>query len=521
MSPANVWQAVRRTLSEPARDDSMPRGEGGRGRASLRVDAAALALIVLVALAIRLAFAFRAPVFLLHDSATYYVPAHDLLNGLGFDLSIRRPPIYPAFLVAVIATLGEDLLAVALAQHLLGALSAALVYLLGALTWGRLPGLLAALLTALDGTLLVAEHYVMPEALLTALLLLTALALTLALRRGSRPLFALAGLLLGLAILCKPVAQALLPVLPLVVLASYRPWRRAWLPCALVLAGTAAALLPWMARNWAVHGSLTTAGALGQTLVARTAKHDTGFRWYETAAADRYGDPRETEARRLVQRGIGQRLSDGTIYRRVQQQLGLSDVEVNGFMRDLSLQVIGAQPGQYLQGTARMTWQLLVGDVERLRTDWKTQNARLSREEWEDRIEHLLAKPSISHENEFGRASALVALYQPGALGPTLPVLALVGLLLAATTPALRPALLPGLAALLLVLTAAALDGPVARYRYPADPFITLTAIGGLVGIISLTASSIGRYAEARVARTPVEGNRRGAIQRALSGRAR
>ena len=521
MSPANVWRSVRPTSSEPASDDAGPRGEAGWSRASLRVDVTALALIVLVALAIRLAFAFRTPIFLLPDSRSYFLPAHDLLSGLGFDLSIRRPPVYPAFLVAVIATLGEDLLAVALAQHLLGAFSAALVYLLGALTWGRLPGLLAALLTALDGTLLVAEHYVMPEALLTTLLLLTALTLTLALRRGSRPLFALAGLLLGLAILCKPVAQALLPVLPLVVLASHRPWRRALLPCVLVLAGTAAVLLPWMARNWAVHGSLTTAGALGQTLVARTAKHDTGFRWYETAAADRYGDPREAEARRLVQRGIGQRLSDGTIYRRVQQQFGLSDVEVNGFMRDLSLQVIGSQPGHYLQGTARMTWQLLVGDVERLRTDWKTQNARLSREEWEDRIEHLLAKPSISHENEFDRASALVTLYQPGALGPILPVLAGMGLLLAAATPSLRPALLPGLAALALLLTSAALDGPVPRYRYPADPFITLTAVGGLVGIVALAARRIARHGWTDASRGPSEASRRGVIHRALSGRAR
>src|SRR5215210_5393270 len=73
VSPANAWRSVRPTSSEPASDDSGPRGEDGRGRASLRVDATALALIVLVALAIRLAFAFRTPIFLLPDSRSYFL----------------------------------------------------------------------------------------------------------------------------------------------------------------------------------------------------------------------------------------------------------------------------------------------------------------------------------------------------------------------------------------------------------------------------------------------------------------
>jgi dolichyl-phosphate-mannose-protein mannosyltransferase len=459
-------------------------------RAALREhpDAAALGLVVLVAAAIRLAFAFRSPVFLLHDSGTYYLPAHDLVHGLGFDLSLRRPPLYPGFLAAVIATLGEELMAVALAQHVVGILSAALVYVLGLLTFGRPAGLLAALLTAVDGTLLVAEHYVMPEALLVLLLLATAVAAIAAIRRRGRALFAASGVLLGLSVLCKPVAQALIPVIPLVVLLSYGSWRRAVVPGALFLAGLAAVLLPWMLRNWAVHGSPTTAGALGQTLIARTAKHDAGFRWYEPGAADRYPDRRQALARQTVQRGVDQRLSDGVIYRRVQQQFRLSDVEANAFMRDLALDVIRGQPAHYVQGSARMTWQLLVGEVERLSTDWKTQNARLSRDEWEERVEHLLGKPSPTHQNEFERAARIVSIYQPAALGPALPLLGLVGLLSALATPRLRPALLPGLAALALVGVSAALDGPVARYRYPADPLIALTAMGGLVGLATVAS---------------------------------
>jgi len=78
-------------------------------------------------------------------------------------------------------------------------------------------------------------------------------------------------------------------------------------------------------------------------------------------------------------------------------------------------------------------------------------------------------------------------------LGPLLPLLALLGMAVAAASPRLRPALLPGLATVALLGASAALDGPVARYRYPADPLIALTAMGGLVWAASLVASLVAR----------------------------
>ncbi|MCC6175490.1 MAG: glycosyltransferase family 39 protein [Chloroflexi bacterium] len=443
-------------------------------------DALSIGLIVVVAAAIRFAFAFRVPVFLLRDSVSYFLPAWDLNHGLGFDLSVRRTPVYPWFLSGAMTLFGDELLAVALAQHALGIGTAVLVYLLGRLTFGRAAGLLAALLTALNGALLVAEHYVMPEAVLLALLLVTLYALLLAIRHSNRRSFLTTGLLLGMCILCKPVTQALVPVLPLIVLASRGSLRRAIVPSALIGAGVLAVIVPWMARNAAVHGSATTAGALGQTLVARAAKHDDGFTWYDARQAAAY-ERREGIARQIVQSGIKQRLSDGVIYRRVQDRLGLSDPDVNHFMRDLTVKVILEQPGYYLRGTAEMTWRLLLGEVEKLSTDWKTQNARLSREEWDDRVEYLLSRATDAQRNELDRASAVVGLVQPAALGPILPLLGLLGMVVAVAVPRLRPALTFGLVTAALLVTSAALDGPVTRYRYPTDPLVALAAAGGLI----------------------------------------
>jgi len=460
-------------------------------------DALALGIVVLAATLIRVTFAFRTPVFLLRDSASYFLPAWDLVNGLGFDLSVRRTPAYPLFLAGSIGLLGEELLAIAFAQHLLGIVMVVLVYWLGRVTFGRAAGVLAGLLTGLNGALLISEHYVMPETLMIVLLLATLLAATLAIQRGSRPLFLASGALLGLCILCKPAAQIVVPVIPLVALVALRSPRRVVVPTALFGAGLALVLVPWVVRNWAVHGSATTAGALGQTLIARTAKHDRGFDWYDARQAGSY-ERREGIARQIVENGIRQRLSDGEIYRRVQDRFGMTDPEVNGFMRDLATRVILAQPIYYLQGTASMTWQLLLGEVEKLSTDWKTQNARLSRDEWEDRVEHLLSRASTAQRNEADRAAMVADLFQPARLGPLLPLLALLGTVAGIVRPRLRPSLLLGLTTLAMLGVTAALDGPVIRYRYPTDPLVAIAAAGGATWALGAAWSWVSLRARSR-----------------------
>ncbi|MFN8636370.1 MAG: glycosyltransferase family 39 protein [Chloroflexota bacterium] len=465
-------------------------------------DAVALSIVVLAAATMRVAFAFRVPVFLLRDSISYFLPAWDLLYGYGFDLSIRRTPVYPLFISGALGLFGEDLLAVAFAQHLLGIASAVLVYLLGRMTLGRAAGLLAALVTALNGALVIAEHYLMPEVALIFLLLLTFVVFVGALRSGRRAGFAASGVLLGLSLLCKPVAEVLIPVLPFVVAVSYASIRRAILPSLTIGAGVLVVVVPWMVRNQLVHDSATTAGALGQTLLARTAKHDTGFKWYDDQDADTY-ERREGIARQLVQNGIKQRLSDGVIYRRVQDRFGMTDAEVNQFMRVLATDVILDNPLYYLRGNVRFTWQLLAGEPEKLSTDWKTQNARLSRDEWDDRVEHLLSRASTAQRNELDEASTVVSLVQPPAWDPLMPILFGLGTLLFAIRATMRPALLFSLAVLALLATCAALDGPVVRYRYPADPLMALVAAGAVTWTAELSLRLLRRAGAPRTAPTP------------------
>src|SRR5919197_839416 len=180
-----------------------------------RPDFYAVVGLCAVGLAVRLAFTTRAPVFATKDSFEYFQPAFNLVNGLGFELALRRPPIYSLFAAGVMSLLGQNLAALVFVQHLLGVASVGLTYWLGRLTFGRPVGLLAGLLAALDSVLIMYEHYVLSEALFTPLLLVACLAFVAALRQDRPGWYLLAGLALGLAVLARPVAQSVLLAVPI------------------------------------------------------------------------------------------------------------------------------------------------------------------------------------------------------------------------------------------------------------------------------------------------------------------
>ncbi|HEX3244494.1 MAG TPA: glycosyltransferase family 39 protein [Chloroflexota bacterium] len=444
-----------------------------------------LSTILALGLLLRLAFLTRVPVFLLRDSGGYHLPAWDLVNGLGFDISPRRTPGYPIFLAGLIEFGGEDLYVIALAQHLLGLLVAGLTYIIGRRLFSPPIAFVAALLVSLEGTLLVAEHYVMPETVFTVFVLLSTWLMLRARDRSSWRLTFAVGLSIGIATLIRPVGLVLGPVAVLALLFTHTAWTRRAMTIGILAAGVGLIVLPWLARNAIVLGQPSMSTTLPKSLLARTAKHDHGFTFFNQAQAEQYGDRREAQARQIIQSAINQRLSDGEIYDRLSERLRLSEPEVDRLLRDLTTQVIRQRPIYFVQGSAGFVWELLVGDVEHLRTDWKTQNARLSRDEWEDRVGHLLRKASPLQEAEFPTSEALVDLVQPSRLGPILPILAGLGALLAVGRVGLY-GLIPALVPLLLITVPATLDGPVARYRYPADPLMMLLAVGSLTAVAAL-----------------------------------
>ena len=514
-------------------------------------DVVALTIIGLVAGLLRLAFLYRVPVILTGDSQSHYLPGYDLAFGNEFEPELRRPPGYALFAAGTILVLGEELRSLVLVQHLLGVAAAVLTYLLGRATFGRAAGFAGGLLVALNGALILSGQSIMTETLFTALFLAALLALLMAgrsvqveakpnsrleaessgaLDAGSKGRLAtvwsgrwgwalLAGLLLGVAALTRPVAQALVVLVPLAfLLYTRRPWP--------ILRGTLLAgigfglvMVPWMVRNYAEHGTPSAAGGLGRSLIARTIKYDEGY--FDTAHPVVEGDLK-SEVRQFI-RGKRNTIRNSRSVRSTQaglmKEFGLSQAESDRLMRQAAQEAIAERPVYYAAGSLKMAWQIVLGkEKEDTYSDrWVMRRDKDWSEQWESRLDHLLAPSSTAEQQSVETAAWLTELFQPAAVGAILPILAGLGLLLALVAAlatvgpwssmntgvavGARAALLPGLAGLAILLASAALDGPVPRYRYPLDPLIALFAAGAVTLPAQWTWGMIARSRTANPAR--------------------
>ena len=493
-----------------------PRGWAGRlfGRAATgwrdwqpagRLPWLELGLVLLVASAVRLHFALRPPPFLTPDSQGYFLPGWDLAHGLGFSPELRRTPGYSLFIAGVVWLFGDDLRGLVLAQHGLGVLTAGLAWALGRQLYGRLAGLLGGLAVALSGPLLIYEHYVLTEALFTCLLTLALLLLVRAVQQPRPGRLVAGGLALAAAALTRPVADILLPILPLVLLARARRWRPALVQSGWYLLGLALLLLPWMSRNALAHGTFSAEGALGQALIGRTVRHDDYQRFYACPPADPSG-PRGGAIRIICQEAATGEPSGGTITQRVRDELGLSQAETSNLLRQVAVEEILRQPLYYLRGSLEKAGEILIGKRETVRAAWRERTTRNWDNKWDPRLTPLVETVPPVEGPEYERADAVVSLFQPNRVWRPLGLLVGLGLVAALLVPLWRPALLLGAAAGAIVLASAALDGNVWRYRYPIDPALAVLAAGGVQALWS-AVTQVGR--EARPLRLP--GSRRAA----------
>lgn len=464
-------------------------------------DLVLLAGLVLVAVLVRGMLLTRAPLFLRRDSVAYFQVGWELANGLGFDLPLRRTPLYPLFVAGVVWALGEDLRGLALVQHLLGVGTVVATYFLGRTMFGRLAGALAALAVAVSAPLLIYEHYILAEPLFTPLLVLGLLLLVLAMRRegGRRSvagLYLAGGVVLALAALSRPIGQALLPVGPLAILVHHwSGWaalrsavRASLLPTVLVLVGFALVLVPWSVRGSMTTGRVSGAGAMGQSLIGRIIRHDEGFVLPKPDSPSPHADPRKTEIRGLILTQMHRDARPSAINHRIRNVYGLSEPEADAALREVALEIFTSQPGRYVEGTLAKFRRLLVGEDERLRVHWATRKDGELRDSWtsEPSIAHLYSPPSAIQELEYPVAEGVTRLFQPYAWRWLLVPLVLLGLGWGLVRGPRGPTVLLVLTVVALVFPSAALVGYVPRYRYPVDPLLAVLAAGGVVAAVAL-----------------------------------
>lgn len=222
-----------------------------------RVLIAILAASFLVRLFLALATSGNEPVV---DEVAYLNLAQDIAEGRGFE-STFRPPLYPLFMAAHLAA-GAGTLGVRITQVLLSTMAVGLVYILGSRTAGTSVGRIAALITALDPTLIGFSHHLWSETLFIALLLGVLVLITHEGREQRYGRWLAAGILLGFAALTRPMIFTFLPFLMLWT--GWQAWhdrdsRKWWRPATLryVILASACLLvvLPWTWRNFQATGT--------------------------------------------------------------------------------------------------------------------------------------------------------------------------------------------------------------------------------------------------------------------------
>lgn len=179
----------------------------------------ALAGALALALALRLLYLGEIgghPLFsaLTGDPAVYHAYALDVLSGkLAPDHAFfHSSPLYPFFLALVSRLLGPGFSQVRAVQIAIGTASVALIFTLADLTVGRRPAIAASFLAALYTPFIFFEGELLEISIALACLEGMMILLLLARSSGRGLLAACAGVLLGLAALCKPNLLLLVPV---------------------------------------------------------------------------------------------------------------------------------------------------------------------------------------------------------------------------------------------------------------------------------------------------------------------
>jgi hypothetical protein len=221
-----------------------------------------------------------------HFSTAYL---HTRSGGL-FDLSLLRPPGYPAFVAVVYALTDRVVAHVIAVEVVLGVATVVLTYYFARDLVGSTAAALAAFVLAIDPVSIAMSSYLTTEVLFAFLWVAAAYAWSGALELEDPWWGVATGLLFGLSALVRPIA-AYLPVLlvPLTLLVARRPHARRGFVTAALLVGFAVPVGGWLARNTAETGVATVSTVQSRDLLSYRAAGalaaDTGVS-IDTAASE-------------------------------------------------------------------------------------------------------------------------------------------------------------------------------------------------------------------------------------------
>ncbi len=296
--------------------------------------------IFALALAVRFTFLILTGPHISTDTSEYEAIGSNIAAGNGFSLStampfiptVRRPAAYPAFLAMINGRGPAHRDRVAAIQIVLDSAVAVAIFLLTAAVPMRGARIAAAMIYVLHPAAVEAASTILTETLFTFLVVCAAL-LVIAARKSDRLPFALvAGIIMGLSVLCRPLG-AIYAGSAVLVLLAWRKQPRALVHAAGFATACALVILPWTIRCTAVTGRLVIAQAAGIC------------NWYLPTRWDWDQNDQTAIWRAFANDPYGQRLAAAHTEAEV--------VDLNAFGQKQAMRNIEANPRAYLMSRIR------------------------------------------------------------------------------------------------------------------------------------------------------------------------
>ena len=230
----------------------------------------ALFYLFLLALGVRLIFVALYQ-FTPDDAIGYDTLARNIMNGQGFSLQAGPPfeptlyhtPVYPYFLVGLYSVFGFHAIAVYLSQAIIGSLTCCLMYFVARAYVVPRTAFFVVLVNAIYPFTAYFTATKLTETLFTFLLCVTIYLIVQGYREEDWRWMCAGGLMLGVAILCRP-ENLFFPFFLAVLFLLFHRFRKPWwkLSATLVIASMVV-LTPWMVRNYRVTGKITPLVRIG------------------------------------------------------------------------------------------------------------------------------------------------------------------------------------------------------------------------------------------------------------------
>jgi tetratricopeptide (TPR) repeat protein len=282
-----------------------------------------------------------------HQLALGELRSPEIVNGPYF-----KAPLYPLFLNLVYDLFGEGPWPIRLVQAFIGSLSALLTFLIGLRLFSLRTGVVAGLIVAACGTLILYDGQLLVPNLVIFLNLFSVYCLIRGLELAKAHLFLLSGLALGLSAIARPTVLLFAGVVVVLLWWELRRSSRQVSRKSLILfaAGVILAILPVTVRNYVKSGEFVVIGTYGgiNLYIGNNLQSDGVSTTIPGTGLDWWGEGMMEDAKRLAENDVGHKLSPS---------------EQSAYWRNRAINEMAANPGFFMKHLLRKLL-LFIGGYE-------------------------------------------------------------------------------------------------------------------------------------------------------------